>query len=77
MMTATLKDILDRAQTWPEEDQQRLVQVALMIEDQQAVDDELTDEDWAIIDASVESAKRGEIATDEEVAALFAKFRPA
>ena len=76
MLNASLKDILVRAQTWPEEDQQRLVQVTLMIEEQHETEkDDLTDEDWAIIDASVESARRGEIASDEEVDAFFAKFR--
>jgi predicted transcriptional regulator len=38
---------------------------------------QLTDEDWNIIDARIEAARRGEIATDEEVAAVLGKYRPA
>ena len=40
-----------------------------------ASDFELTADDWKIIDARVEAAKHGAIATDEEVDAVIGRFK--
>jgi hypothetical protein len=77
MTALALKDLMKRAKTWSEEDQEKLVQAARMIEDQHASGFDLTPADWKIIDARIEAAVQGGIATDEETEAFFAKYRRA
>jgi predicted transcriptional regulator len=78
MTTAKLKKLLERAQTWPEEAQDELVAVANQIESELQGGDYLaTAEELQIIDAAMASIDRGEVATDDEIKAAFAKFRPA
>jgi hypothetical protein len=72
---SALKDVLARAEQWPANAQDRLVQAALEIEESQDVDFELSAEDWKIIEKRAAGSARGEIATDEEMAAMFAKYR--
>jgi hypothetical protein len=78
-MTATdLKNLLERVQAWPEEAQDELVAVANQIESElQGRDYLATQEELRIIDAAMASIDRGEVATDAEIAAAFAKFRSA
>ncbi len=75
MPSTTLKSVLDRAENWPEEAQQKLVAAARLIESQLASGFELDDNDWTVIAARVEAARSGEIASSEETAAFFAKYR--
>lgn len=77
MKLAALKDVLDRAKTWPAEDQEELVRVALYIERRNSNEFTLTGEDWKIIDARLEAARLGGIAAEEEVSAVFNKYRTA
>jgi hypothetical protein len=77
MTDIALKDVFRRAEAWPEEDQRKLVQAALIIENQHAAEFELTAADWRIIDARMEAARNGDIASDQEVEAFFAKYRSA
>lgn len=78
-MTATdLKNLLERVQTWPEEAQDELVAVANQIESELQGQDYLaTREELQIIDAAMASIDRGDVATDAEIKAAFAKFRSA
>ena len=78
-MTATeLKDLLERVQAWPEEAQDELVAIANQIENElQGRDYLATQEELRIIDAAMIAIDGGEIATDDEIKAAFAKFRPA
>jgi hypothetical protein len=66
-----VKEILDRVLTWPSDDQERLVDE---VEQRRAGDDDLTDEDWKIIEAR---AARRDLASDEEVEAVFSRYRRA
>jgi hypothetical protein len=76
MTTTDLKNLLERVQTWPEEAQDELVAVANQIESELQGGDYLaTREELRIIDAAIASIDRGEVATDAEIAAAFAKFR--
>jgi hypothetical protein len=76
MTAAKLKNLLERAQTWPEEAQDELVAVANQIESELQGGDYLaTAEELQIIDAAMASIDRGEVATDDEIKAAFAKFR--
>jgi len=74
-MTSHLKEVLERVETWSEQDQEKLAQVILEVEAQLLVSNDLTPEQLKAIDEGVAAADRGEIASDEQVKALFAKFR--
>lgn len=74
-MTSHLKEVLERVETWSEQDQEKLAQVILELEAQLLMSDELTPAQLTAIDEGVAAADRGEIASDQQVKALFAKFR--
>jgi hypothetical protein len=75
-MTTNLKDLLERVESWPEAAQNELVAVANQIESElQAGDYVATCEELEIIDAAMASVDAGEVATDAEIKAAFAKFR--
>jgi hypothetical protein len=76
--TTDLKNLLERAQAWPEEAQDELVAVANQIESElQGRDYLATQEELQIIDAAMASIDGGETATEVEIKAAFAKFRSA
>ncbi|MBI2717777.1 MAG: hypothetical protein HY245_01710 [Rhizobiales bacterium] len=75
MKSPVLMDILHLAENWPVEDQEELVRAALCIEQRRSGDFTLTSDDWKIIDARLEAARLGQIATDEEVAATFVSLK--
>jgi hypothetical protein len=78
MTTKDLKSLLERVQSWPEEAQDELVAVANQIESElQGRDYLATREELQIIDAAMASIDDGEVATDVEIKAAFAKFRSA
>jgi hypothetical protein len=78
MSVSDLKDLLERARTWPEEAQDELVAVANQIERElQGRDYHATQEELRIIDAAMVSIDAGEIATDDEIKTAFARFRQA
>jgi hypothetical protein len=68
-----VKEILDRALSWPQEDHERLARFVQQVEERRGADD-ITDEEWAIIEAR---AARRDLATDEEVERVFSRYRPA
>jgi hypothetical protein len=78
MATNDLKILLERVQTWPEEAQDELVAVANQIESElQGRSYFASQEELRIIDAAMASIDDGEVATDAEIKAAFAKFRRA
>jgi hypothetical protein len=74
-MNVRLKDILERAQSWSEAAQEHAIELLLALEQEYADPYELTDEDKAAIDRSVEEAKQGRFASDAEVKAVFSRSR--
>jgi hypothetical protein len=78
MTAKLLKDVLERAEKWPEEAQAELAQIALEIDaglvggTYQATPAEL-----AGIDRGLKAAHEGRFATDDEVNQVFEKHRPA
>jgi hypothetical protein len=77
MATNDLKILLERVQTWPEEAQDELIAVANQIDDElQGRSYFASQEELRIIDAAMASIDGGEVATDAEIKAVFAKFRP-
>ena len=75
-MNARLKDILERAQSWPEPWQEYAVDVLLALEREFAEPYQLTEEDKAAIDRGLEDARQGRYASDEQVKELFDRYRP-
>jgi len=73
-MTKLLDQALKAAQALPDDTQDEIARVVLELAglDQQAVY-VLTDEERRAIDASKAAAAQGEFASDEEVAAVWAK----
>jgi hypothetical protein len=77
-MTKLLQEVLERVATWPEWAQEDLAQLALEIDAElKAGTYHATEDELAKIDEALEQVRRGEIATDAEVEAAFAKFRRA
>jgi hypothetical protein len=76
-MMSRLKEVLERAKSWPESDQEELVEVARDIEARRSGEYHATPEELAAIDEALGQVARGEVATREEVEAAFAKFRGA
>ncbi len=76
-MNADVKNTLDRVANWPEEDQEELAQVALEIEARRHGVYHATPEELVAIDEALAAVARGEIARDDEVEAVFAKYRRA
>jgi uncharacterized protein YecE (DUF72 family) len=76
MTEADLKELLKRVQSWPEAAQDELVALANQIENElQSNDYVATHEELRIIDAAMASIDAGEVASEREVEAAFAKFR--
>jgi hypothetical protein len=68
-----VKAILDRVLTWPEEEQERVALFVREVERRRG-DDDITDDEWKIIE---ERAQQRDLASDEEVEALFSRYRSA
>jgi hypothetical protein len=76
MTEADLKDLLKRVQSWPEAAQDELVALANQIESELRGNDYVaTHEELRVIDAAIASIDAGEVASEREVEAAFAKFR--
>jgi hypothetical protein len=74
-MNADLEKMLSRIASWPDEDQEELAQLALEIEARRHGIHHATPDELRAIDAALEGIARGEIATDGEVEAVFARYR--
>ena len=78
MTTKALKEAIRRAETWPEEAQEQLAEIAFEIDAEfKGGVYHATPEELAGIDRGLKAAREGRLATDEEVEAVFAKHRGA
>ncbi len=76
MKAKRIKEILQRAESWPESAQEDLAQAALEIERElQENTYSATPEEVAAIERGLKEAEQGLFATDAEVAAVLAKYR--
>ena len=71
----TLDALMERAASWPEEAQAELVRFMIDTEAKHFGVYRLSEEERARIEQSLAAADRGEFASDEEVAALFRRYR--
>jgi hypothetical protein len=69
-MNQTTKNILDRVETWPEEDQAELLEMARAIEARRTGVYALSDDEQD----AIEAARRSNIAPDEKVQAFWKRF---
>jgi len=74
-MTPKAKKLLERVESWSEEEQEELAEYVREIEARRTGVYHATPEELAAIDEALEQIRRGEIASEEEVEAAFAKFR--
>jgi len=77
MTKEQIDEILDRVRTWPIERQEDAAAILLTMEEQDSAVYDLSEEELAEIDLALEEADRGEFATDEEMKALFDRYRGA
>jgi hypothetical protein len=68
MMTKTLKDVLQHAETWPREDQEELVEYACGIEARRTGIYVMSDDERAAVRRGLAEADRGEFVADDVVA---------
>jgi predicted transcriptional regulator len=70
-MTPKLKNLLNRAESWPENDQDELADIAREIEARRTGVYVLSDDEREAVEEGLAQADRGEFASDDEVAALW------
>ena len=76
-MKRVLESLLERAAAWPEEAQAELVESMLEIEARHGGVYRLSDDERAAVRRGLSDLRAGKIATDEQVAAVFERFRGA
>ena len=71
-MEKLLEEVINRASTWPKEDQEELVRIAREIEQERAGGVYcFSDDERAAIEEGLAQAKKGEFVPDEEMEAFF------
>ena len=77
MTAEALKDIMRRAESWPQEAQEELAEIAHEIEAAlQGGLYRVSPEELAGIERGLKASREGRFATDAQVEAVFAKHRP-
>jgi len=66
-MSPGTKTLLERVQTWPEEDQEELADVAREIESRRSGVYRLSEEERNAVRAGMDAARRGDFVPDEEM----------
>jgi predicted transcriptional regulator len=76
MTAKALKEAMQRVESWPQEAQEELAEIALEIDARlKGGKYHATSEELAGIDRGLKAAREGRFATDAEVEAVFAKHR--
>ena len=74
MKKQDIEAVLDRVRTWPLARQEDAARTLMRMETQGTEVYVLSDEERADIETSLEEVARGEVASDEEVAAVFRRL---
>lgn len=70
-MSPKTKALLEQVQSWPEEDQEELADVAREIESRRSGVYRLSDDERMAVRTGMEESRQGLFATDEEIEALY------
>ncbi len=70
-----IEAVLERVRTWPLDRQEDAARILLRMEETDAEELELSDEDQAALDEAEREIERGEVASDEEVRAVLDRYR--
>jgi hypothetical protein len=73
-MTEKLRELLKRAETWPQDAQEEAVASLEAIE-HELVSPELTIEDREALERSAEDVRLGQFASDENLRKVFGRYR--
>ncbi|HEX8166708.1 MAG TPA: hypothetical protein VF601_13085 [Beijerinckiaceae bacterium] len=76
MTKEQIEQIFERVRTWPPERQEDAAQMLLRMEEQGIEPYKLDEDERREIEAALAEAERGEFANDEEVEAVFNRYRP-
>ena len=76
-MTPKTQKLLEQVQSWPEEEQDELAEYARDIEARRTGLYRATADELQAIDEAIAELDRGEVASEADVRAAFAKFRGA
>jgi len=74
-MNKRLETLIERVSALPEEAQEELLDYIAIIEARHAGVYELTDDERAAVRRGLEEMRQGKFATDEEVEAVFSRYR--
>ena len=74
-MNKKLETLLERIEAWPDDAQAELVDSILAIESKHLGVYRLTDDERAAVRRGLEEMRAGKFASDEEVAAVFDRYR--
>ena len=72
-----IADILERVKTWPLDRQEDAAAILLRMEEQGLEPYVLDEDELREVEEALAEAERGEFATDEEVEAVFNRYRRA
>ncbi|MDB5654994.1 MAG: hypothetical protein JWQ94_2607 [Tardiphaga sp.] len=75
MTRESLEILLDRVAAWPEEDQDKVIRLIDEIEANRHHVYKLSDEERAAVRRGLAEMRAGDLASDEEVAAVFNRYR--
>ena len=70
-----IEAVLERVRTWPLDRQEDAARILLRMEETDAEELDLSDEDQAALDEAEREIERGEVASDEEVRAVLDRYR--
>ena len=70
-----IEAVLERVRTWPLDRQEDAARILLRMEETDAEELDLSDEDKAALDEAEREIERGEVASDEEVRAVLDRYR--
>lgn len=76
MSAKEIRDIVERIDTWSEDQRELALALLQWIEGKDLEDDhELTPEEWADLEEGLAEADREEFASEEEIKELFDRYR--
>jgi hypothetical protein len=75
-MRQTLRELFERAETWPEQAQAELIELGLEIEAEHRGVYHASPEELEAIDAALSEIEQGQAISEEDAEAMFAKPRP-